>query len=671
MRKIFVLSVLGGGLACAQPALMPLPQVLRPADGRVLIDANFSVSSDLTDERLQSALQRTAALIARETGIPISAKAPASGSAATLTIECGAPGAAVPALGEDESYTLDVNTGGATLKAATTTGALRGLATFAQLVAPGPQGFEVHGVHIEDRPRFAWRGLMLDVCRHWMPLDVVLRNLDAMAAVKLNVFHWHLSDDQGFRVESKLYPRLQEFGSDGHFYTQDEIRRVVAYAAARGIRVVPEFDMPGHTGSWLPGYPELSSEPGPYEIVRRFGVFDPVMDPAKPELYTFLDRFLGEMTALFPDRYFHIGGDEVNGKQWARSPSVQAFMKQHGIRDANALQVYFNQHVAAILQKDGKIMVGWDEVLQPNLPAGTVIQSWRGEASMVDAVRKGYQAILSSGYYLDHLSPAKYHYGIDPLSGPAAQLTPEEASRILGGEACMWSELVDAETVDSRIWPRMAAIAERFWSPRDTTDVNSMYARMERISRLLVWTGVQHRAVFDPMLSRLTGGEPAPSVRVLALASEALGLGPRRSSRYTTLMPLNHFVDAVPPESESVRVLELAAARFAANPVGSAADARELHDAFAIWSSNDAAFEPLAQNNSMLEELKPLSHDLSALGATGLQAMDFLAAHKPAPSGWVDQQQQELTRMAKPDAEVTLAAVRPVRVLLEAVAKLQ
>ena len=176
-------------------------------------------------------------------------------------------------------------------------------------------------MHIEDRPRFPWRGLMLDVSRHWMPVEVVERNLDAMAAVKLNVFHWHLSDDQGFRVESRRYPRLQQLGSDGHYYTQDEIRRVVAYALDRGIRVVPEFDIPGHTTSWFPGYPELAGAPGPYAIGRHFGVFDPVMDPSREETYAFLDGFLGEMAALFPDPYFHIGGDEVNGKQWSQSPA--------------------------------------------------------------------------------------------------------------------------------------------------------------------------------------------------------------------------------------------------------------------------------------------------------------------------------------------------------------
>src|SRR5579883_2374203 len=230
------------------------------------------------------------------------------------------------------------------------------------------------------------------------------------------------------------------------------------------------------------------------------------------------------------------------------------------------LQVYFNQRLLRIVEKYGKIMVGWDEILHPDLPKAAVIQSWRGQRSLADAAVQGYRGILSWGYYLDHLSPAAYHYGIDPLAGATAQLTPEQAARVLGGEACMWAELVSAETVDSRVWPRTAAVAERFWSAAGVQDVDSMYDRMAAISRELEWTGVQHRADYGPMLDRLAAERPAGPVRVLADASEALGLGPRHGARYTTLTPLDRFVDAARPESESVRALERAAARITANP---------------------------------------------------------------------------------------------------------
>jgi hexosaminidase len=669
LRSLLLLTVVCAAARttrAAAPALMPLPVKVETASGKLAVDGSFSVAATgYSDLRLESALNRFAARVSRQTGIPMLAARPSDASRATLRVECAGvpsgPGAKDPSPGEDESYQLDVTPDGARLKAATVAGALHGLETFAQLVVPGAEGFQVPAIHIEDRPRFPWRGLMLDVSRHWMPVEVVERNLDAMAAVKLNVFHWHLSDDQGFRVESRRFPRLQQLGSDGNFYTQADIRHVVAYARDRGIRVVPEFDIPGHTNSWLVGYPELASAPGPYSIGRTWGVYDPTMDPTREETYEFLDAFLGEMTQLFPDPYFHIGGDEVNGRQWGQSSSIQAFAKEHKLEGTRGLQVYFNQRIQKLLQKYGKIMVGWDEVLHPDLPTDTVVQSWRGQASLAEAASKGYRGILSAGYYLDHLSPASYHYGIDPLADAAQKLTPEEASRILGGEACMWAEYVNAETVDSRIWPRAAAIAERLWSPKEVADADSMYARMEAVSRVLEWTGVRHRANYGPMLDRLAAGRPAEPLRVLADACEAQGLGPRsRAMKYTSLVALNRFVDAARPESESVRALEQAAGKL---------DIAQLREQFTRWAANDARFQPLAEDNALLAELKPLSQDLSALGSAGLRILTYLETSQPAPQDWLSEQAKELARMIRPRNEVVLAAARPVKLLLDELAR--
>jgi hexosaminidase len=650
------------------PLLMPLPVKLETASGGLAIGPEFSAVTNLTDPRLEGALDRLVLRLSLQTGQPVRRVNPADPTHPSLRVECAASGSEYPTLGEDESYQLKVTPEGASISAATVDGAMHGMETFLQLVAPGPTGFQAASVQVEDRPRFPWRGLMLDVSRHWMPIGVVERNLDAMAAVKLNVFHWHLSDDQGFRVESKRYPKLAQFGSDGHYYTQDQIRAVVAYARDRGIRVVPEFDMPGHTMSWFPGYPELTATPGPFEIGRHFGIFDPVLDPSREQTFEFLDTFIGEMAPLFPDPCFHIGGDEVNGKQWSQSPAVQAFAREHGFKDTAAIQLYFSGRVQKILQKHGKTMIGWDEILQAGLGEGTVIQSWRGQASLAESVRQGYRGILSWGYYLDHLKPASYHYGIDPLAGAAAQLTPEQASRILGGEACMWVELADAETVDSRIWPRAAAVAERFWSPQTVTDVPAMYRRMAGVSRELEWTGVEHRSDYEPMLDRLAGGQPAPALRVLANACEALGLGGRHGGRYTTFTPLNRFVDAARPESETVRALEEAASRVAANPAAASADIEVLKAQFTIWAANDASFTPVANGNALLEEVKPLSKDLSALGGAGLKLLAILQGGEAAAPTWMTSEDAELTRMAKPIAEVNLAAVRPVRTLFDAVA---
>ena len=665
MNRIVLLLAALSAAGMAQ-ALMPMPAKVETSTGNLAIDAAFGVVVDGAAGAgggLAPAVERFRARVARETGIFL---AP-SGAAQTLRIACD-PCTASPVLGEDESYQLDVAPSGASLKSATMAGALHGLETFLELIEPGPGGFQIPAVRIADHPRFAWRGLMLDCSRHFLPLAVVERNLDAMAAVKLNVFHWHLSDDQGFRAESRRYPRLQQFGSDGDFYTQDQMREVVAYAAARGIRVVPEFDMPGHTLSWLPGYPELAAGPGPFEIGRHFGVFDPVLDPSREETYTFLDGFIGEMAAIFPDPFFHVGGDEVNGRAWQQSAGVQAFAQAHGLKDTLAIQTYFNQRILAILQKYGKTMIGWDEILGPDLPTNAVIQSWRGADSLAAAATKGYRGILSAGYYLDHVRPAAYHYAVDPLAGPAAQLTSDQAAHILGGEACMWAELVDAETVDSRVWPRAAAVAERLWSPKELTAVDSMYARLEAVSRLLEWTGVTHRASYGAMLDRLAGARPVEPLRILADASEARGLGTGRHAR-DTQTPLNRLVDAARPESETVRHLEQLARKVAGARTADPAEMATLRAQFAVWAANDARFQAMAEGNSLLAELKPLSKDLSALGVMGARILDNLVARRPAAKAWIAAQTREIARMEKPNAEVLLAATRPVKVLLEELAR--
>jgi hexosaminidase len=685
MRFAWIL-ILAAGVCAAPLPLMPLPQNVVVSSGAMPIDSGFRIGvAGYSDSRLEGAIKRMANRIARQTGIlqiadgvkPVGfedssatssrqragrkAGGSPEGLAPRLVVECRERGNEFPTLGEDESYRLDVSATGGRLEAHTVTGTLRGLETFAQLIGPGKDGFEVPAVRIEDRPRFPWRGLMLDVTRHWMPVAVVERNLDAMAAVKLNVFHWHLSDDQGFRVESKRYPKLQQNGSDGHFYTQAEVREVVAYARDRGIRVIPEFDIPGHTTAWFAGYPELASVPGPYSIERHWGIFEPVMDPTREETYLFLDRLVGEMAALFPDPYFHIGGDEVVETHWKNSAAIQAFAREHQFASSHDLQAYFNRRVEKLVKKHGKIMIGWDEVLAPDLASDTVIQSWRGQVALAEAVAKGYRSVLSFGYYLDHLDAARLPYSNDPMGDGARKLTAEQASRVLGGEACMWSEYVTPETVDSRIWPTLAAIAERFWSVREVNDVESMYARLDRISQSLEWIGLEHLSNSRLMLDRLTGGHSSEPLRVLADASEALGIAGRRvARRYTSLVSLNRFVDAVPPESESVRRLERDVAAMSESPSAAA----ELRLTFAEWAESSIRLRPLLQDNSLVAELLPLAANLAQAGQIGLQALEYIEKGTPAPAAWVEQQNKELDRLEKPVAEVRLAAVRPVRQLL-------
>ena len=516
--------------------LMPVPASVSFRPGRLAINPSFRVATPgFSDARLQAGILRASKRLAGRTGLTLNLNPATNEADATLLIQCQGPGQAVPSLTENESYQLEISDKQATLIAPTVVGALRGLETLLQLVDADRDGYYLPGVSIQDQPRFPWRGLLIDVGRHYETMEVLKRNLDAMAAVKLNVLHWHLTEDQGFRVESKKFPKLHQMGSDGLYYSQEQVREIIDYARERGIRVVPEFDIPGHSTSWLVGYPELGSAPGPYTIERAAGIFEPALDPTREQVYKFLDTFLGEMSSLFPDAYIHIGGDENEGKQWDKNPRIQAFMKDKGIKNNHALQAYFNQRLLKILQKHGKKMIGWEEVLQPELPRDVVIHSWRGPASLAEAAKKGYDGILSAGYYIDLIFPASDHYRADPIPADST-LTPEEAKHILGGEATMWGEWVSPETIDSRIWPRTAAIAERLWSPRTVTDVDDMYRRLGIISLQLEELGLTHRRNVDMMLRRMARTEDIDPLRTLASILEPVKQYRRYRMRPQTML---------------------------------------------------------------------------------------------------------------------------------------
>lgn len=643
---------------------MPLPAHMVQKQGQLVVNENFRVKLPASpDERLRAAAQRFFSQLSLQTGIPLDSLRPAK-AAPDLKVQYASRGPAVESLNEDESYTLDVSSTGAQLSAKTEVGVLRGFETVLQLVSQDRTGFFIPAIHIDDRPRFAWRGLLLDVTSHWMPVDVIERNLDAMSAVKLNVFHWHLSDDQGFRVESKRFPKLHELGSDGDYYTQDQVRQLIAYAQARGIRIVPEFDMPGHCASWLVGYPELAAGPGPYSIIHTFGVYDPTLDPTKEETYRFIDALIDEMTALFPDDYFHVGGDEVNGKQWHSNARIQEFIRRHDLKDEHGLQTYFNQRLEQLVRKHGKKMVGWDEILHPELPHDIMIQSWRDQQSLATAAKQGHPAILSFGYYLDHLDHAGYHYGIDPQGGPVKALTADTANRILGGEACMWTEFVSTETVDSRIWPKTAAIAERLWSPSNVTDVVSMYGRLGTISQRLDWRGVTHRSSYNPMLERLTGGSSIAPLQVLADAVEPLGIDIReRARRYSQTSAFNRLVDAARGESLPLRRFELEIRRLGQSTPASG-DWMHVEQVLRSWKENDRQLSPSISERFLLQEAAPLSRNLTEVGAVGLSALQFIRSGRSAPADWAQRQTRRLSAMEQPQAEVTLAAASSVRLLV-------
>ncbi len=670
-----VLLCAAGASAQEQPRLnlVPLPASLQSGSGSLRIDSSFSVAlTGRTEARLDHAVQRFLRQLSRQTALSISAK---TSNKPTLTVHTDHASKEVQELGEDESYTLSIAADGAKIEASTPLGAMHGLQTFLQLVEVSPDGFAAPAVTIQDKPRFPWRGLMIDVGRHFIPLDILKRNLDGLEAVKMNVFHWHLSEDQGFRAESKKFPKLHTLGSDGLYYTQEEIRDLIAYARDRGIRIVPEFDMPGHSTAWFVGYPELASGPGPYAIERKWGVFDPAMDLTSEKTYKFLDEFVGEMTKLFPDYYFHIGGDEVNGKQWDANPKIQGFKKSHNFATNEALQAYFSERIQKIVTKHGKAVVGWDEVFIPGVPKDIVIQSWRGQESLAKAAAQGYHGILSNGYYLDLGWSTARHYAVDPTSGPAANLTPEQQRLILGGESCMWVEYVNAENIDSRIWPRNAAIAERLWSPQNVADVASMYARLHAVSAQLEWLGLTHRTYYPQMLRRIAGPGASPdelsALRTLADVVEPVKDYTREATATaepTSATPLNRVVDAVPLESDVARRFGELVDKFISSSCHDAEAAARLRAQLSAWRDNDARLQPLMQHSFLVKEVTATSQDLSSLAAAGLAALDFGAKGGAAPEDWKTQQLAVIEQIEKPKSQLLVMPAPAIRKLVEAVA---
>src|SRR6202522_448832 len=619
--------------------VMPLPATVTLGVGRFMVVQTFSVAiAGYNGPRLERAAQRFLRDLGRQTGYFLSEQLADAGHA-TLTIHADHGSDPVQDLGEDESYVLDVSSAGAKLTAPTPLGVMHGLETFLQLVEVSPDGYAAPAIHIEDTPRFPWRGLSIDVSRHFISMPVLKRNVDALAAVKMNVLHLHLSDDQGFRLESREFPKLQELGSGGMLYLRVEMRELIGYASDRGIRIVPEFDMPGHSTAWFVGYPELSSGPGPYQIERRWGIFDPAMDPTRESTYKFMDKFIAEMTNIFPDRYFHIGGDEVNGKQWNANPKIHEFMQAHNLKSHQELQQYFTMRVEKIVSKHHKFMVGWDEILTPGMPKDIVIQSWRGPELLAEAARQGYRGILSSGYYLDAIQPAAQHYLVDPLSGAGATLTPAQQKLILGGEACMWEEFASDETIESRIWPRAAAIAERLWSPQQVQDVNSMYRRMAAISAHLEELGLTHRSSSAVMLARAAGTNDIAALELLAEATQPASISIRESEAekaggiQTTDIPLNHMGDGIAPERGAARKFSSAVDQFIASKFQDAAAESYIREELTKWRANDSALQPLLQNSFLLKEVAPVSQNLAALGSAGLKALESIDVRKPTAGG--------------------------------------
>ncbi|MBE2212425.1 MAG: family 20 glycosylhydrolase [Opitutaceae bacterium] len=662
-------------------SVMPLPHSVVAAEGRLPITAKLTVAlRGHDDARLRAGLARALRRAEERTGLTFARTPQAAyvisgdSSAATLVIECGAAAAAVPVLGEDESYTLAITPSQAVLRAPTVHGVLHGLETTLQLLQGDAGGWFLPAMRIEDRPRFPWRGLMLDVCRHWQPMEVVKRTLDGMALAKLNVLHLHLTEDQGFRIESKSFPRLHEMGSDGLYFTQEQMREIIAYAAERCIRVVPEFDIPGHATSWLVGHPEIGSAPGPYVIERKWGIFDPVLDPTNPRTYEILDGFLTEMAALFPDPYLHIGGDENNGVHWSANAKIQQYIRDHDLKDLHGLHTHFNNRVHAILARNGKRLVGWDEILHPDLASGSVVHSWRGPDGIAAATALGFATILSNGYYIDLSHPTVDHYLNDPIP-PGSKLTEAQQKLVLGGEATMWAEWVTPETIDSRLWPRTAAIAERLWSRQDVRDVDDMYRRLGYVSRRLEEAGMRHLSYIDPALRRLAGD--GASAEDLVLLREFVDLlepvkvyqRGRHQPDATQHTPLTGLVDCTRPDSRAARGFAAQVDLYLRNPKAPAV-AETLSAQLKQWDAMARRLsDGLVKRSPRLREAEPLVQALGAACGAGRDAIEILTHGTKPPARWREAQLSALERAGKPFAAVEFPIMPAIRALVEAAAQ--
>ncbi len=650
--------------------LMPVPRDVRPTQERFRIKRSFliGVIGNPGDRVYMEATRLLRRLDNRmgfffKQGVITSKD---NSIAADLLIEVKRP--ADLKLYEDESYRLLSGARQVRIVANTDLGAIRGLETLMQLLSVDDRGYYFPGVEISDAPRFPWRGLLLDITLHWMPMDVVKRTIDCMASVKMNVLHLHLTEDQMFGIESKVYPRLHEVGSEGTYYTQEDIREVIAYADQRGIRIVPEFDVPGHCTSWLKAYPELAAVKRDYELQRYYGVFDPALDVTKDYTYNFLDSLFTEMAGLFPDEYFHIGGDENTGKDWDLNPDIKAYMQKKGMTTYRELETEFLSRVLPILKKNGKKMMGWDEILRPGVPHDIMIQSWRGTESLIEAAKNGYTGLLSTGYYIDLIQPADFHYMVDPVPANTV-LTPEQQKMIVGGEATMWTEHVTPETVDSRIWPRTAAIAERLWSEASVTDIDDMYRRLDRISLLLEGLGSTHLRNKGMLMRRLADSYDTKTLEVLIDVIEPLKIYERNAgdTMYTVFSPYTKIADVATPDQKVAREFRKHVTTYCGSGDKKLEENIIMH--LKMWKENDSRFREIVKKSPVLQEASGLSENLARISEKGLEAIEYMKTGSKPPAGWKDKSLQITDKAKEQGGRCDLQVVSAVEELIETAAR--
>ncbi len=781
--------------------LMPYPQAIERAEGHwqfrseptlKLIspdDAQVSAALDRFRERFARQTHRSLSLVTEGDQYPtlVIELTPTSNkmeNAETITLDI---------LRQDrEAYRLTVNNDGINLRAPSYQGINHGLETLLQLFGHYPDGTALDNISlphlvIEDAPRFLWRGLMLDSVRHFFSVETIKRQLDAMAAAKLNIFHWHLTDDQGWRLESRHYPRLQEKASDGHYYTREEVRDIVEYAMARGIQVVPEIDMPGHSSAIGVAYPELMATPGPYAPEDRWGVHTPLLNPANEEVYVFAEKILAEVSELFPFEYVHIGGDEVNPRDWLANENIVAFMSEQGLETPEDLHTYFNQRLADILAKHSRRMIGWDEILHRNLPKGSAVQSWRGPDSVGEIANQGHPAILSTGFYLDMPQYTAYHYrnpifpqapqvdaqpsdneyweswsfalprkrgaaitgrftlirnavgdwrGVIDFSGrsrqdlanvkqvgdityfevdtwagpvlgrverqgnqlsgdmvfgnapypatgeriggselagtrvpepiPTPRICAENQHYVLGGEAALWSEIVDERHIDLRLWPRAFAVAERLWSSASLTNETFMHRRLLTVSD---WAEqsleLQHKRQAETLRKHRIPASQRDRARKLSEALEPAHYYHRHHEKsvyetYSRRDPLDRLVDTLPVESHPSKTLARQLAHWR-DPAQRAAARTTLQ----AWQTNARALIEQVSEEGDPGALKPQAQRVITTTSWGLTLLDLLEQGVPLKPELLEVARRQLRAAQHIEAEIVIPAAYPVERLLD------
>lgn len=627
--------------------LMPWPQSVVLNDGNFALTKNFKVNiTGNPNPRIFGGVTRFLRRLDGRTGIFFEQGFITKLNefpSAQLQINCTKSGKI--GLYEDESYHLDIKQNQITINATSDLGALHGLETLLQMLQNNSASFYFPNSQISDFPRFTWRGLMIDAARHFQPVDVIKRNIDGLAAMKMNVFHWHLVDDQGWRIEMKKHPKLIDLASDGMYYSQEEIKNIVKYADERGILIVPEIDVPGHGSAILTAYPEIGSKVitltggtsekniqgtaiATYGVERNAGIFSPTLDPSNPKTYQLLSELFDEVCPLFPGAYFHIGGDENEGKDWDANPKIQAFKKKNNLTTNHELQTYFTMQLVPMLKKHGKQLMGWEEILTKNMSKEAIIHSWRGPnegvvagQSLVDAVKKGYKTVLSNGYYIDLMYPIESHYLNDPMP-KAADLTAEEKARILGGEATMWTELATPSTIDSRVWPRTAAIAERLWSAEDITDLASMRKRLETVSFRLEELGLTHIRNRAVILRNIANNQNIKSLNEFANVCEPLKGYTRNKggTEYQMYSPFTLFADACTPDAKDALAFDEAVTQYLASktPDNKAKVAAFLNK----WIAVNKGLVELSSNAPLVQPILPLSKKLNDASQELLLVLD-------------------------------------------------